>query len=171
MNTGTLRNTIVTLAIATSIAIPASASAERARADLDSFSSVPTLAAPGTGTFDAKVKRKTGQIEYRLSYSGLENPVLQSHIHFGNPWENGGVIVFLCTNLGNAPSPDIPLCPDPSGTVEGIIEAADVIGPGGETGIEPGDFETLLDAIDAGATYVNVHTENHPAGQIRGQID
>ena len=33
---------------------------------------------------------------YKLSYSGLEAPVTQSHIHFGKPAVNGGISIWLC---------------------------------------------------------------------------
>ena len=57
----------------------------------------------------------------------------------------------------------------PGGTVTGVITPADVIGPTNQ-GIEPGSFEELVRAIDAGATYANVHSTRWPAGEIRGQI-
>ena len=34
-----------------------------------------------------------------------------------------------------------------------------------------GEFQELVRAIRAGATYVNVHTEGHPGGEIRAQLD
>jgi hypothetical protein len=37
-------------------------------------------------------------------------------------------------------------------------------------GLEPGEFDELVDAIRAGVTYVNVHTTKFPGGEIRGQI-
>jgi CHRD domain len=81
---------------------------------------------------------------------------------------NGGVSVFLCSN---APAPPVPtpLCPATGGSVSGTLAAADVIGPAGQ-GIEPGEIDELIDAIGAGATYVNVHTNDFPGGEIRGQI-
>ncbi len=166
-----VRNRLVVLAaLIASFALPTTASAGQAKAELSSFNSVPALATPGEGVATAKLKRSEGRIEYRLYYSGIESGVRASHIHFGNAWENGGIIAYLCTNLGDAPAPDVPACPQASGTVEGVIEADDVVGPGGDN-IQPGDFATLLDAIDAGAVYVNIHTEAHPKGEIRGQLD
>ena len=34
----------------------------------------------------------------------------------------------------------------------------------------PGEFGELVRAMRAGATYVNVHTNLSPGGEIRGQI-
>ncbi len=34
----------------------------------------------------------------------------------------------------------------------------------------PGEFDELVSALRAGATYVNVHTDGRPGGEIRGQI-
>ena len=44
-----------------------------------------------------------------------------------------------------------------------------MIGPSGQ-GITPEEFEELLDAIRGGVAYVNVHTDNFPTGEIRGQL-
>ena len=79
--------------------------------------------------------------------------------------------MFLCSNLGNGPQ-GTPACP-PQGTVEGELDAADVVGPNAAPtvqGIEPGAFSELVDAIRAGHTYVNVHSTKWPGGEIRAQI-
>jgi hypothetical protein len=44
-----------------------------------------------------------------------------------------------------------------------------VIGPITQ-GIDPGELSELIAAIRAGKTYVNVHTNKHPGGEIRGQV-
>lgn len=132
---------------------------------LSGFEEVPALSSPGSGEFEAKVTGET--IEYTLSYQGLDSGVLFAHIHLGQPGVNGGVSVFLCSN---APAPVItPRCPTPGSSVSGTLTAADVIGPAGQ-GIGPEEIGELIDAIEAGATYVNVHTNDFPSGEIRGQI-
>ena len=92
----------------------------------------------------------------------------QAHIHFGQFAVNGGISVFLCSNLGNGPV-GTPECPD-SGTVKGTLTAADVVGPAAQ-GIDPGEFDELVAAIKAGIAYVNVHTDKFEGGEIRGQLD
>jgi CHRD domain len=137
-----------------------------ARADLDGYqelsptSSVSTL---GNGEFKAKIRSQ--ELRYELRYRDLEGgAVLFAHIHFGQRATNGGVSAFLCGGGGKPP------CPPPPATVTGTIVPTDVIGPTAQ-GIAPGQFDELVRAMRAGATYANVHTTQWPAGEIRGQID
>jgi hypothetical protein len=136
-----------------------------AKADLDGYqelspaSSVSTL---GNGKFKAKVR--SNEIQYTLSYEDLEGgAVLFAHIHFGARATNGGVSAFLCGGGTKG------ACPA-SGTVTGTIVPTDVVGPANQ-GIAAGEFDELVRAMRAGATYANVHTTQFPGGEIRGQID
>jgi hypothetical protein len=127
------------------------------------------ISSPATATLAATINDKAQTITYKLTYSGFTSDVTQSHIHFGNRDASGGVAVFLCTNLANGPA-DTPACPQGNATVTGTLTAADVIGPTAQ-GIAAGDFNDLIAALRAGRTYVNIHTTNHPGGEIRAQID
>lgn len=109
-------------------------------------------------------------IRYRLRYAGLEGEVTQAHIHFAGRHQSGGISAWLCDTT-HAPAPttvDPPTC-RPAGTVSGTIEPDDVVGPAAQ-GIEPGEFDELLDAIKAQTTYVNVHSLKYPAGELRSQL-
>ncbi len=88
---------------------------------------------------------------------------LAAHIHLGQRSVNGGVAAFLC---GGG---DKPPCPATAGTVTGVIDAADIIGPVQQS-IAAGEFNELVRAIRSGVSYANVHTNKHPGGEIRGQI-
>ncbi|HEY6566307.1 MAG TPA: CHRD domain-containing protein [Actinomycetota bacterium] len=125
------------------------------------YQEVPANSTTGNGSFEAELGHKS--IDYRLAYGHLEGgTVLFAHIHLGRTATNGGVAVFLCGGGGK------PTCPQ-SGVVEGTIVPADVVGPSGQ-GIEPGEFRELVRAIRRNATYINVHTEAFPGGEIRGNL-
>ena len=124
----------------------------------------------GNGTFNARISNDESQIEWELSYNDLEGAVQQAHIHFGQKSVAGPISVFLCTNLGNGPAGTQP-CPAPPATISGTITAVDVTNLANERGISAGEFDELISAIRAGATYVNVHSTRWPLGEIRSQIE
>jgi hypothetical protein len=138
---------------------------------LSGYEETPDISTTATGTFEAWIRGGGTSIAYKLTYSGLEGTVQQAHIHFGKPAVNGGISAFLCSNLPSPPA-GTPACPE-SGSVEGVLDAADVIGPNAAPtpqGIEPGAFAELVAAMRAGHTYANVHSSKWPGGEIRAQI-
>lgn len=138
-------------------------------ARLQSFQEVPAVSSTASGRFRATINDDTGAISYRLSFTGLSSDVRQAHIHFGQHSVNGGISVFLCQTAVNPdPTGLAPQCPQ-SGTVTGLIQAANLIGPAGQ-GIAAGELAELLAAIRGGVAYVNVHTAMFGGGEIRGQI-
>jgi hypothetical protein len=138
--------------------------------ELTGFEEVPALSTPGVGEFRASIDRRGQEIRYRLSYDDLESPVTQAHIHFENRTENGPIVVFLCSNLGNGPA-GTQACPADGGTVRGTIRPADVLGNAQAQGLAAGEFGELVRAMRAGATYVNVHSQLRQGGEIRAQIE
>jgi len=133
-----------------------------------------TINSPGSGEFKAKIRNGGTAIDYELTYRNLSSNITQSHIHFGRPATSGGVVLFLCTNLGNAPAtvPVPQACPTTNpATITGTLTAADVIALSGQ-GIDSGEagFAEILKAIGAGAAYVNVHTVTRGPGEIRGRL-
>jgi hypothetical protein len=126
---------------------------------------------PGSGEFTATVDPTGTSMTFSITYSGLQADATQSHIHFGQPGANGGVMVWFCSNLATAPVgvPKPQPCPLRSGTVTGTATFADVIGPTGQ-GIDPADFGDVISAIRTGRTYANVHSTRSPGGEIRGRV-
>ena len=165
----------VKAALALSVLSLATASAwaeggpKRLDADLRGYNEPPAVSTPASGDFDARIDNDRQEISWKLTYGGFETgvTVTQAHIHLGQRNVNGGIAVFLCSNLGNGPA-GTQACPQ-AGTIEGIIRPADVIGPAGQ-GLAAGEFAELVAAIRAGVTYVNVHTSARPGGEIRDQI-
>ena len=98
--------------------------------------------AKAKGTFTATVTRtgSTGVITWRLTFSKLSGKATAAHIHSGARGKPGPVIVPLCA-------------PCRSGARGRATVSASV-----------------LDALESGRTYVNVHTRKNPAGEIRGQL-
>jgi len=133
---------------------------------LSGYQEVPAVSTAASGTFKARLD--DGAVQWRLSYRDLEGAVAQAHVHFGQPAVNGGVSVFLCSNLAGAPA-DVQRCPAAPATISGTIDAGDVVGPASQ-GIAPGELDELLAAMQAGVTYANVHSDTFPDGEIRGQI-
>jgi CHRD domain-containing protein len=141
------------------------------RAAMSGYQEVPSVSSTGSADFRADVSKDGGSISWRLSYRGLEGDVRQSHIHFGQRSVNGGISVFLCTNLGNGPA-GTQTCPGPhSGAISGTFTAADVTAGAAAQGIGAGEYDELVRAIDAGKTYANVHTTTWPGGEIRAQLN
>jgi hypothetical protein len=157
---------VAIVAIASVVATTAIAGNGRnAKAVLDGYqelSPASSVSTVGNGEFKAKVRSE--EIQYELRYGDLEGgTVLFAHIHFGERATNGGVSAFLCGG-GSKPA-----CPTQPATVTGTIVPSDVVGPTSQ-GIAPGEFDELVRAIRAGATYANVHTTQFPGGEVRGQI-
>ncbi len=146
---------------------PASAE-ERMAARLRGFDEVPAISSVGNGFFNATIDETTGTITWTMTYGVLNGRITQSHIHFAQKGVNGGIWVFLCSNLGNGPA-GTQTCPTGPATIHGTIQASNVL-PVSAQGIQAGDFLPILRAIKTGTTYVNVHTDKYPAGEIRGQV-
>ena len=100
-------------------------------------------------------------LHYRLVVGNLAD-VVQAHIHLAPAGQNGAVVAWL---YPEGPPPQ--LIPGRSAGVlaTGSITADDLVGP-----LAGMDLDALVEAIEAGGAYVNVHTAAHPAGEIRGQI-
>lgn len=143
---------------------------------LNGYEEVPSVSTAGNGRFSARI-RNDNTIDWELSYSDLEGQVSQAHIHLGQPGVIGGITVFLCTNLGNGPAGFNKPCPAPPATVSGTIFPADVSPNIPATqgarnqGLNTGEMDELIAALRAGATYVNVHSNLWPLGEVRSQID
>ena len=79
-------------------------------------------------------------------------------------------------NLGNTPEgATVRECPDSPGEVTGDIVKDDVQPVSeGDPPVEiiaAGDLEGLMRLIEQSSVYANVHTDDHPGGEIRGQMN
>src|SRR5262249_22302439 len=143
------------------------------KVDLEGFQEVPSISTTGHAHLDFTIDDDAETIEFVMTFSDLEGVgttpfvtngvATASHIHIGARSTNGGVSVFFGGGGGRR------ACPPRSGTIAGLITAADIVGPAAQ-GINPGEptaFAELVRAIRAGVTYANLHTTRWPAGEIR----
>lgn len=137
---------------------------DKVHARLTGSQEVPVVSTEASGSFEARVE-SDGSISYKLTYEGLEGGnTLFAHIHLAQRGVNGGVMTFLCGG-GTKPTP----CPNQSGTVEGTIAAADILGLATQQ-VPAGAFDEFKRALFNGNAYANVHTTASPGGEIRGQV-
>lgn len=101
-------------------------------------------------------------LEYHLNVANIDN-VLMSHIHKGAPGTNGPIVVWLYPS-----APPASLIPGRFDGVlaEGTITSANLVGP-----LAGHPLSDLVDLLESGGAYVNVHTSQYPGGEIRGQVD
>jgi hypothetical protein len=132
---------------------------------------VPSVSTGAKGAITVEIDEDAGEIEYELSFSGLNGDVRQAHIHFAQPGVNGGIMLWLCDSAANnSPIATTPACPQ-SGTVTGVLLASEVQGTAANTQqINAGEFAEAVAAIRSGLAYANVHTTLSPGGEIRGQL-
>ncbi len=168
------RMRLVVLAALATVALCPPASADEAIARLRAFEEVPALSSPGGGFFDADIAEDGQSIEFALTYFHLRGTVTQAHLHFAQRGVNGGIMLFLCSNLGNGPA-GTQQCP-PDGTADspaivfGTLDADDIVASAAAQGIAPLELHEVLRAMRAGAVYANVHSDIFPGGEIRGQL-
>jgi hypothetical protein len=157
----------VALGLSVFSVMSAAAETIRLKANLKPLEENPTNVTDGSGTFRGVIN-DDNTITFKLTYQNMSTPVGAAHVHIGATKINGAVAIFFC---GPSGSPAHQTCPNDatnSGSVTDTVSASDVVI--NAQGISPGDFGKVLRAILSHATYVNVHTAQLPAGEIRGQL-
>jgi hypothetical protein len=148
----------------TQIAQARSASAPAAKnfvAPLDPGQETADVDSNATGLAKFQLSADGSELSYKLNVGNIQN-VLMAHIHMAPAGVDGGVVVWL---YPSAPPPSLIPGRSSGGLAEGVITDDDVTGDLAGQGLAG-----LLAAITAGNTYVNVHTSQYGAGEIRGQI-
>jgi len=137
--------------------------------EMQGFQEVPSVSTKASGRLRLRINRDLDFIDYKLTYSGLQAPVQQAHIHFAQAAVNGPIVIWLC-GTANLPGPDgTPTCPQ-SGTVTGHITAASVLASPATQQLPAGGLTQVINAMLNGFAYGNVHTSLSPGGEMRGQI-
>jgi hypothetical protein len=165
-----MKNLGIMMAFLALLALPSMARAERIEASLIGYEEVPAVSTVASGEFRGMISDDEQSIEYTLTYSGLQAPVTQAHIHVAQRRVNGSIVIWLCGTPSNPGPSGTQTCPQ-SGTITGEITAANVVaGSMTSQQLEAGELDEVIAAIRARVAYANVHTELSPGGEIRGQI-
>jgi hypothetical protein len=122
---------------------------------------VPAVETRGQGQAIFQLSKDGQSLSYKLIVANIEN-VSMAHIHVGPPGVNGPVVVWL---YPAAPPPQLIPGRFEGVLAEGTITEADFVG---ELAGEP--MSTLIDWLNTSNAYVNVHTSQHPPGEIRGNF-
>lgn len=122
----------------------------------------------GVGAASFQLGTDGSELRYGLVVSAIED-VTQAHIHVGGADENGPVVAFLYgaeDDEGNFTGPRQTGVTESGLLAEGTITDDDLVGP-----LEGASLDELVARLREGDAYVNVHTVQNPAGEIRAQIE
>jgi CHRD domain len=145
MNRRTFQQAFIVLALSAGVSAgTAHAASSSFKVPLSGNESVPPVQTGGTGTADITYDPATRAVTWNIAYSGLSSPATMAHFHGpAKAGANGPVVIWL-TKQGAAPTNPIT----------------------GQATLTPEQAKQF----EAGLWYINLHTQAHPAGEIRGQV-
>lgn len=135
---------LLQVALLAGVLAAGSAAAETVRlsASLQPSSEVPPTTTKGSGTVDATYDTATHMLRWTVTYDHLTGPATAAHFHGPAPvGQNAGVQVPIPKDELASP-------------IKGAKELTDA----------------QVTDLMGGKWYFNVHTKEHPAGEIRGQM-
>ena len=121
-------------------------------ANLTGQQEVPPVNTQATG--QAIVVPLNQSVSYYVNVTGIEG-VTQGHIHSGVQGENGPIVVTLF----QFDSPQ-----------NGVTQSDNITATNLEGPMQGKTIPDLVSTMKNGSTYVNVHTEQNPNGEVRGQL-
>jgi hypothetical protein len=104
---------------------------------------IPPVDTKGGGTAHLTYDPAARVATWSIAYSNLTGPVTMAHFHDGAQGQNGPVTIWLSTKGSPVSSPIT-----------------------GKATLTPQQAQQFT----AGQWYINLHTNAHPAGEIRGQV-
>ena len=110
--------------------------------DVSGDNEVPPVTSNASGVVNFSYDMSTNSIIYEGYISNTSSAVVAAHLHNAPAGSNGGVLIDLSSTVTN-------------GTFRDTISNVSTI---------------VLDAMLSGQVYLNVHTEDVPSGELRGQI-
>ncbi|MCC5806265.1 MAG: CHRD domain-containing protein [Opitutales bacterium] len=140
----TLRCSIIAFAGLLASAAVLSANLYTFTLPLSGLQEVPQVVTPGSGTATVTLDSETNELTWDVSYENMLGTLTMAHFHgpadFG---ENAGVLVNMNPDLGSN-----------TGTIVGSATVTNEV----------------RDNVLAGMTYINLHSSEFGAGELRGQV-
>ncbi len=94
---------------------------------------------------------------YRIRVANI-NGVTMAHIHSGKTGKNGPIVVTLFKSATS------------TGPINGLLSQGTITSTNLEGPLKGKTISDLVKLINDGKAYANVHTQQNPKGEIRGQI-
>lgn len=129
-------------AAALTLGAPSIAGAMDLKADLKASNEVPPNDSKGSGSVALTYDEASRKLSWKGNFTGLSGPATAAHFHAGESGKNGGIVVPIFAGA----------------TAKSPFE--------GQATLTEAQATDLM----AGKLYVNVHTDLHKAGEIRGQV-
>jgi len=145
-------------AFALTLALATDVSAQTLTANLNGGEETPILNTGAVGTAEVIVDAANQEVTVTLRVFNVPTPTTAGHIHIGSAGIAGPVVINFPAALAGR-----------TGDFAMTFRA----GPGQFVARPAIGINTMEDAIQAivnGNSYVNVHTQQFPAGEIRGQL-
>src|SRR5262245_66692063 len=98
-----MKSKVFVAVIGSLLAVATVVKAEDLGALLTGYDESPSVSTTAKGEFSATTDHSGQVILYSETFSGLQAPITQSHIHISQPGVNGSVVIYLCQTPG---SPD-----------------------------------------------------------------
>jgi Cu/Zn superoxide dismutase len=146
-----------------------SLSGDQFSARLTGDNEVPPVNTDATGRIRLIVNSAQDAVDYQISLSNLNGIVTGAHIHSGGSSTNGPIVAnlnvhgaFASASAGGGGGGGSATTSTSTG---GTVTFADLKGP-----LAGKQISDLIKLIKDGKAYVNVHTDQNPDGEIRGQL-
>jgi hypothetical protein len=110
-------------------------------ATLSGSDEVPPVNTPASGVAGFILRKDRRAVDYEVRLTGLSSAVTAIHLHQAKRGEPGGIIHQILSNPVNGVS-------------------------AGQFGLRPEEFDPLTQ----GQFFIEIHTEQHPLGELRGQL-
>jgi CHRD domain len=137
---------------------------------LSGANEVPAVNTPGAGFATVFLDPTANTLQVNVTFGGLTSPTTASHIHCCEPLGTNAIVATTTPTF-----PGFPLGVTAGGYISPVFDLtmtssynpAFITAHGGTAATAEA---ALIAGMEAGLSYLNIHTMDHPMGEIRGQL-